>query len=200
MRRRMSRKRLTRELAERTDLTQDQAASVLTALVAIAYREANSGFTIPDLCTLRVVERKPRRCRNPRTGEMLEIGAHSVLKIRPSQKARRTVTPRPAGLVAKAEPPIIASPDARSMPQPISFIPLVCPQCRQEIEASSDLAGTTAECPSCGCRIEIPPIGTPPVSLEPMLAAERGPDPATRGAMNKRTIRIELPEDLRSTA
>ena len=36
------------------------------------------------------------------------------------------------------------------------LISFFCPNCHQEIEATSDMAGTPAECPNCGLTFEVP--------------------------------------------
>ena len=75
------------------------------------------------------------------------------------------------------------------------FISFRCKACQQEIEASSNMADTTSECPGCGVRIEIPSE-----SEEGTLWGKPLDDQDTYGleeveAIKSRTIRIELVDD-----
>lgn len=63
--------------------------------------------------------------------------------------------------------------------QEVHFISFVCPHCKQELEASSDMLGQNVECPACCMKIVVAP--TPQIS-----------SPAQIEAMKSRTIRIEL--------
>lgn len=70
-----------------------------------------------------------------------------------------------------------------------------CRNCRQEIEAPIEMAGSTAECPACGASFSIPffsDAGT-------IYAVEADADKAGSDkmkAMKSRTIRIEVPDDI----
>ncbi|NLL84727.1 MAG: hypothetical protein GX230_10890 [Lentisphaerae bacterium] len=76
------------------------------------------------------------------------------------------------------------------------FISFRCRACQQEIEASSDMACTTSECPGCGVRIEIPAEsedgtlwGKPLDNTQDTYGFEEVE------AIKSRTIRIELADD-----
>lgn len=58
------------------------------------------------------------------------------------------------------------------------YISFVCSSCKQEIEASADMAGQVAECPACGVKLVVP-------SKSQQSSAENV-------AAKSRTIRIEL--------
>ena len=70
-----------------------------------------------------------------------------------------------------------------------------CRNCRQEIEASIEMAGTTAECPACGASFDVPffsDAGT-------IYAVEHDADKVGSDkikAMKSRTIRIEVPDEI----
>lgn len=68
-----------------------------------------------------------------------------------------------------------------------------CKNCHQEIEALGEMAGSAAECPSCGMSFEVPFFSDPGTlhgsDLEPK-------DAKTLQEMKVRTIRIEVPDDL----
>ena len=53
------------------------------------------------------------------------------------------------------------------------FITFMCGACKQEIEATRDMAGIEAECPGCGARIVVP-------------------SPEQKQEQKRKTIRIDL--------
>ena len=63
------------KIADENELTKKQAKAVIASIVALAYKCAKDGFTIPGLGKLVVVSRKARTGRNPRTGETIKIKA-----------------------------------------------------------------------------------------------------------------------------
>jgi len=63
-------------------------------LVAMAYKGAADGFTIPGLGKLVKVQRKARMGRNPKTGEAIQIPAKTVLKFRIAKAAKDAVLKR----------------------------------------------------------------------------------------------------------
>jgi len=66
------------------------AAAVLEALVAIAYRETKKfgEFTIPGIGKLVKQKRKARIGINPKTGEKIKIAAKTVVKLRVAKAAK----------------------------------------------------------------------------------------------------------------
>jgi nucleoid DNA-binding protein/DNA-directed RNA polymerase subunit RPC12/RpoP len=142
---------LIRELAFSAGITQKKARFVLEALQLIAYREAaEDGFTIPGICRLDVIKRKPRKMRNPQTGENILIAEHNALRVRILKKARLAVTPAPENLITVLPPaPEILDDFSKA----VSFC---CKKCGQEIEAPHSAVGMQAECPACGSQVTIP--------------------------------------------
>jgi DNA-directed RNA polymerase subunit RPC12/RpoP len=53
----------------------------LETLLKIARREACNTFVLPGICKLEVVRRKPRKMRNPRTGESFMLPERDALRI-----------------------------------------------------------------------------------------------------------------------
>lgn len=78
-------------IAESTELTKKQVGDVFAAQAELAYEEADSGFTIPGIGKLVVVDRKERMGRNPATGEAIRIPAKRVLKFRVAKAAKDMV-------------------------------------------------------------------------------------------------------------
>lgn len=118
----------------------------------------------------------------------------AVPDVPPSQEEPAVPAWQP--LLEDAAPVPAAAPAPVPPPQPApaleKLISFRCknPDCRQEIEAYDDMAGSSSECPSCGSPIEVPYFSEPGTLHGPALPAEGGGD-STMG----RTIRIELPDD-----
>ena len=90
----MTKSQIVAELAKKNDLTKKDAAAFLESVVALAYKEAKKGFTIPGLGKLVVVQRKARMGRNPATGEAIKIPAKKVLKFRIAKAAKDAILPK----------------------------------------------------------------------------------------------------------
>ena len=78
-------------LAERTGLTKKQSRAFLDELATLAYQEADSGFTIPGIGKLVLVDRAARMGRNPATGEQIHIPAKRVVKFRIAKVCKDSV-------------------------------------------------------------------------------------------------------------
>ena len=87
----MTKTAIVSHLADKAEITKKQANIVLESLVALACKQAKSGFTIPGLGKLVVVQRKARMGRNPRTGEPIKIAAKRALKFRIAKAAKDSV-------------------------------------------------------------------------------------------------------------
>lgn len=198
---------LIRELAFSTGLTQKKVRYLLEALQMIAYREAaEDGFTVPGICRLDVVVRKPRRMRNPQTGENILIGEHKALRARLVKQARDAVTPRPDDLITTLPPELEIIDD---FSKAISFR---CKKCQQEIEAPHGAIGMQAECPSCGAAVVIPAEaepgtlhGAPLPEPEPVVApavpaaASAAPDVAGTAPDVPGFQKVSMSESVQST-
>jgi len=79
------------EIAEASKITKKQAAGALETLVAMAYKGAKDGFTIPGLGKLVLVKRNARKGRNPATGEEIKIPAKKVVKFRVAKAAKDAI-------------------------------------------------------------------------------------------------------------
>jgi len=87
----MTKAQIMATLAEQTGLSKKEVNAVVDCLVAVAYKNAKSGFTVPGLGKLVVVERKARWGRNPATGEKIKIKAKKALKFRVAKAAKDAV-------------------------------------------------------------------------------------------------------------
>ena len=210
--------RLFKELAYKAGVKKALSRKILDALAEIIYREAaNGGFVLPGICKFDVVERKARRLRNPRTGEVLVLPAHKTLRATLSNIAKRKVAPRPrtitleeyeqslkqraSGAVAATEAapaPVPESEPATSAEGAVSFR---CPGCGQEIEAPAEAIGMEAECPMCGRIVVVPKTSEPGTMYGPaandgtkasgeVVTAEEAEEMEPE-ALKNRTIRID---------
>jgi len=87
----MTKAQIMTALAETAGMTKKEVAGVVEALVAMAYKEAKKGFTVPGLGKLIVQARKARWGRNPATGEKIKIKAKKVLKFRIAKAAKDAI-------------------------------------------------------------------------------------------------------------
>ncbi|MBU0676548.1 MAG: HU family DNA-binding protein [Verrucomicrobia bacterium] len=89
----MTKTQIVAAIAEKSDITKKQAVIALETVVALSYKGAKDGFTIPGLGKLVVVNRKKRKGRNPATGESIVIPAKKVLKFRIAKAAKDAIVP-----------------------------------------------------------------------------------------------------------
>ena len=78
-------------VAEAAEISKKQAAAAVEALVALAYKNAKNGFTLPGLGKLVLVNRKARMGRNPATGEAIKIKAKRVVKFRVAKACKDAI-------------------------------------------------------------------------------------------------------------
>lgn len=144
------------ELAGKAGVPKRRAAAVLEALAELVYRESVNGIIVPGLCKFEVVDRKPRRCRDPRTGAALVVGAHKGVRVRPVKRAKQRIAPLPPGIVQRVEvtPPSAPGPEVSA--EPAQSVPFSCRHCGSEVEALPDMAGRNVPCPWCGAVVAVP--------------------------------------------
>ncbi|MFO7936494.1 MAG: HU family DNA-binding protein [Kiritimatiellia bacterium] len=82
--------------------------------------------------------------------------------------------------------------DSAKETTPKRMISFFCKNCHQEIEAPTDMAGSSAECPACGMTFEVPFFSDQGTLHGSDL--ERSPNELKE--VKGRTIRIEVPDDL----
>lgn len=87
----MTKSDVIKGIAESVGITKKQAVTALDALVAMAYKGAKDGFTLPGLGKLVLVNRKARKGRNPATGEIIDIPAKKVVKFRVAKIAKVSI-------------------------------------------------------------------------------------------------------------
>jgi len=89
----MTKSQIIDHLATNAEIPKKAMVAIIEDLVALAYKEAKVGFTIPGLGKLVVNDRKARMGRNPATGEAIKIKAKKVLKFRIAKAAKDAVVP-----------------------------------------------------------------------------------------------------------
>lgn len=89
----LTKAKIVEQLAEETGLSKRDVSAVLAAQQDLAYNQATSGFTIPGIGKLVILERKARKGRNPATGETINIPKKKVLKFRIAKSAKDAIAP-----------------------------------------------------------------------------------------------------------
>ena len=87
----MTKSQIVAGVAEASEISKKQAGATIEALVAMAYKGAKDGFTIPGLGKLVLVKRNARTGRNPATGETIQIPAKKVVKFRVAKAAKDAI-------------------------------------------------------------------------------------------------------------
>jgi DNA-binding protein HU-beta len=87
----MTKSQIMAALAEKVGMKKKDVVVFTEALVALAYKEAKNGFTIPGLGKLVLVQRKARMGRNPATGATIQIPAKKVVKFRVAKAAKDSI-------------------------------------------------------------------------------------------------------------
>lgn len=88
----MNKQDLIKKLAEKLDVSQKEAKEMYEAVVDVAVEaitdSENDKFTLPGLVTFTKTARDAATRRNPKTGEPVEVPAHTHLKasVNPSLK------------------------------------------------------------------------------------------------------------------
>ena len=95
---------LTRQMAEKLELTNKQSAAFLDLLAETAIKETkkNGVFVIPGIGRLVKAERKARMGRNPQTGQAIKIKAKTVVKFRVAKSAKDTIAPPRSSFILTA--------------------------------------------------------------------------------------------------
>jgi len=78
-------------VAEAAGINKKQAGAAIEALVNMAYKNAASGFTVPGLGKLVLLDRKARQGRNPATGATIMIPAKRVVKFRVAKACKDSI-------------------------------------------------------------------------------------------------------------
>ncbi len=87
----LTKSQIVASVAVATEITKKQAAEVIEALVALAYKNAKNSFTLPGLGKLVLVNRKARMGRNPATGATIKIQAKRVVKFRVAKACKDAI-------------------------------------------------------------------------------------------------------------
>lgn len=87
----MTKAQIADAIATKAGITKKLAAQILDDLAGLACKEAKTGFTLPGLGKLVLVQRKARKGRNPQTGEVIKIPAKKVVKFRVAKACKDAV-------------------------------------------------------------------------------------------------------------
>ncbi|MBN2199692.1 MAG: HU family DNA-binding protein [Candidatus Aminicenantes bacterium] len=87
----MTKSQIIAGVADAAGITKKQADTAIEALVNMAYKNADEGFTVPGLGKLVLVHRKERQGRNPATGETIMIPAKKAVKFRVAKACKDAI-------------------------------------------------------------------------------------------------------------
>ncbi len=76
---------LINEVAKNAALTKKDAKIAIEAVLGIIKKNAKQGVQLVGFGSFKVVKRKGRKGRNPRTGEAITIRAKNVVKFTPGK-------------------------------------------------------------------------------------------------------------------
>ena len=159
-----TRSRLVKELSWTCGLPQTKVSAILTSLAELARREAPNTFIVPGICKLEVVRRKPRKMRNPRTGESFMLPERDALKITAPRSLKlacaKVIEPAPAEAAAPSAE--AAAPSAEA----------AAPSAEAEKPAETTTATTTQAAEqtapdTSAPAAEVAPAATPEPTTEP---------------------------------
>ena len=83
----MTKNQIVDELTKRTGVSKVKVAEILDAIAELTYENAKDGFSLPGIGKVVISSRNARVCRNPKTGESINVPAKRVLKFRFSKIA-----------------------------------------------------------------------------------------------------------------
>ncbi len=89
----MNKRQLVERVAQRTSFSLKKTEEVLNALLSSISEALAEGETLrlAGFGTFKVVERKGRRVRNPKTGEIVEVPPRRCVKFVPGKRLRELV-------------------------------------------------------------------------------------------------------------
>ena len=87
----MNKTEFVRAVAEKAGITKKEAAAVVNAVLGVIEETVKKGeeIRIPGFGTFKVVTRKERKGRNPRTGKEIMIPAAKIVKFAPGAKLKK---------------------------------------------------------------------------------------------------------------
>lgn len=81
----MNKAQLVSEVAKKANLSKKDATNAVNATIEAIKKNVKKGVTLIGFGTFKIVRRKARTGRNPRTGEKIKIGAKNVVKFKPGK-------------------------------------------------------------------------------------------------------------------
>ncbi len=115
------------------------------------------------------------------------VSAKEAEEMDPTQLKNRTIR------IDAEELGLLDAAPVKKQPEEEKLISFFCPNCHQEIEATSDMAGTPAECPNCGITFEVPFFSEAGSIHDEHRQEEESK--ASYQAQKGKTMRIDLPDD-----
>ena len=155
--------RLIKELSWTCELPQTKVKAILETLVEISRREARNTLVLPGICKLEVVRRKPRKVRNPRTGETFMLPERDALRIT-APRSLKLACARVVETAAVPEPAAAQEPVAQDATAPAATVPAEAPSAEPQppsAEPQPTAAEPAAEQPQAAPEAEVPEAAAP---------------------------------------
>ena len=89
----MNKRELIDEVSEKVGITKKEIGNIVDAIMEAIKKALSRGekVTLFGFGTFQLIERKARRGRNPRTGEIIQIPAKRAVKFRAGKVLRKAV-------------------------------------------------------------------------------------------------------------
>jgi DNA-binding protein HU-beta len=89
----MSKKELITRISKASSLSKSESRRALEGIIQSIVFGLKEGkdITLAGLGAFKITQRNARKCRNPRTGEFMQLPASQYPKFRVSQKLRNTL-------------------------------------------------------------------------------------------------------------
>lgn len=84
----MTKKEILKVIADKhTEFTQKEIAEIIDEFITVIKSEISKGekVSIPKFGNFEAVERAARECKNPQTGERMQIAAYKTPKFKPAK-------------------------------------------------------------------------------------------------------------------
>ena len=91
----MTKAQIVSHFAEKFEVSKKTGSAIIDEVAALAVSETKKAgsFTLPGIGKLVLVKRKARMGRNPGTGEVINIAAKTVVKMRIAKAAKEAIVP-----------------------------------------------------------------------------------------------------------
>lgn len=99
------------------------ARQTLQAAFEVIQRDllAEQKITIGDIAVVKLINRQARLARNPRTGEQVQVPAKAALKIKPTNKLKKSILPAKKKVATVQSQPTPVQPSVTNTTTPVQL-------------------------------------------------------------------------------